>query len=172
MTAVYQTIHGDQRGNCLAAIWASMLDLDINVVPNFVEQDDYFGALCNFLLPFGYEYCSYVINPNRTDLSAEAKAGYEWLGQADELPEWGSINGYYDATVFSPGFWDAERFKNDPDYKPVCHAVVVDKDLNVVHDPNPAYKGMKYPMADEWGYNGVLGVCLFKKISNTNVVAR
>jgi hypothetical protein len=169
MTPVYQTIFDNKRGNCQAAVWASLLHLDLQHVPNFVEFDDDHDAVCKFLLDFGYQFECYIVNENRLDLSHEAKATYPFLKNG--LPSFGHIDGFYDAVVYSPRFFDEERFYNDPSYKTVCHAVVVDKDLNIVHDPNPNYSGIKkYPLADVIGYNGVIGVCLYsKKQSNSYV---
>jgi hypothetical protein len=169
MTPVYQTIFDNKRGNCQAAVWASLLHLDLQQVPNFVEFDDDHDALCKFLLDFDYEYQGYIINENRTDLTQQEKGKYQFLKHG--LPSAGHIGGFYGAVVYSPGYFDEERFYNDPSYKRVCHAVVVDKDLNIVHDPNPNYSGIKkYPLADVIGYNGVIGVCLYsKKQSNSYV---
>jgi hypothetical protein len=37
---VYQTIFCNKKGNCYAAILASLLDLDLEEVPNFAEADN------------------------------------------------------------------------------------------------------------------------------------
>jgi hypothetical protein len=71
-----------------------------------------------------------------------------------QLPACGSVDGYYPATVIS-SYTTKKRF--------VTHAVVIDKDFNVVHDPNPAYQ-KKYPYAEKLGYNGIIGVTLFEKV--------
>lgn len=161
MRKVNQTILSDKNGNCLAAAWASLLELDIADVPNFVEAEDYHGALCDFLQQHNLEYYGYIVNGNRTDLTDEQKASYEFMGET--LPEFGSIGGYYEATVYSPGYYKEGE-------TPVCHAVVIDKHFNIVHDPNPNYAGTKqYPMADKLGRNGVLGVCLFVKKLNSEL---
>ena len=166
MTPVYQTILNNTNGNCWAAVWASLLNLPLEQVPNFVEQEDDHKALCDFIRPLGYEYDSYIVNGWRTDLPEGVKSQYLYFGE--QLPEAISIDGYYDATVWSPGYFDRERFLNDPEYKPTCHAVIVDKHFNIVHDPNPNYKGVEYPMADIIGCNGVIGVSLYRKINIQN----
>lgn len=165
MVPVYQTIFNTTNGNCVAAIVASMLHLNIEDVPNFVETDDYWKAYDEFMLTKGYEYNGYLINPSRP-LPEEEKQKYEHF-RGEQLPSFGDINGCYDATVFSPGYFDAEKYKNDPDYKPVTHAILVDRQFNIVHDPNPKYKGIKYPLTDELGYNGILGVSLWGVINIT-----
>jgi hypothetical protein len=157
MTPVFQTIFTKTQGNCLTAVWASLLKLKIEEVPHFVAYDDYFGELCNFLEKYGYEYERYIVNPNRKDVSIE---NYDVL--RNPLPDYGSINGLFDATVYSPGLFDKERFLNDPEYTPVCHAVICDTNLKIVHDPHPEYQNIeKYPMADELGFNGIIGISLF-----------
>jgi hypothetical protein len=157
MQKVFQTVYGTEKGNCLTAVWASLLKLNIEEVPHFVVYDDYFGELCSFLLGHGLEYERYIVNPNRKDVSID---GYDVL--RNPLPDYGSINGFFDATVYSPGHFDKDRFVNDREYTPICHAVICDKNLNIVHDPNPKYQGVeKYPLAEELGFNGILGVSLF-----------
>jgi hypothetical protein len=167
MEKVYQTISNNINGNCLAAVWASLLNLGLKEVPNFVEHEDYFGELCAFLKAFGLEYDSYIINENRKDLPEEQRNQYCFFSQG--LTYCSSIEGLFEATVYSPGLWDEKRYREDPEYKPDCHAVIVDKNFNIIHDPNRNYedyqKALKpYPLADQLGYNGVIGVTLFRKI--------
>lgn len=162
MKPVYQTIFCNVKGNCYAAIIASLLEKTIEEVPNFIEQDDHHQAACDFLNPFGYNYLQYLVNGN---MRCEYKNKYEFFRK--ELPMIGAINGFYDAVVYSPNFFDMEKHTSDPNYKPVCHAVIVDKNFNIIHDPNPNYKKIdKYPLANEVGYNGVIGVVLWNKTDN------
>jgi len=163
MTPVYQTIMDNKRGNCQQAVWASLLDLDLEAVPNFILFKDDHDAVNKFISQYGFEYSCYVVNERRQDLSDDAKSSYPFFSQG--LPAFGDINGCYDAVVYSPGYFDEDRFYNDPEYKPVCHAVIVDRNFNIVHDPNPKYQGVKYPLADVIGYNGVIGICLYSKIA-------
>jgi hypothetical protein len=45
------------------------------------------------------------------------------------------------------------------------HAVLIDKDYNIVHDPNPAYQEiLNYPLANLLGYNGILDVYLINPV--------
>lgn len=166
MKPVYQTIFCNVKGNCYAAIIASLLEKTLEDVPNFIEQEDCHKAVCDFLQPLGYSYCQYLVNGNRRD---ESKYQFDFFQK--ELPLIGSINGYYDAVVYSPNFFDMEKYISNPNYEPVCHAVIVDKNFNIVHDPNPNYEKIdKYPLANEVGYNGVIGIVLWKKadIISTN----
>lgn len=150
MKPVYQTISNNINGNCLAAMVASLLEKSIEEVPNFVESDDWFAAMQAFMFRFGYVYDQYLINGNRTELSDEDKAKHEWFQQ--KLPEYGSIDGFYDAVVFSKNFPGA------------YHAVVYDRNFNIVHDPSRIENTSKYPQTDEIRYNGIIGVCLWRKV--------
>jgi len=49
MKPVQQTLFGLPSGNCLAACVASILELDIDEVENFVEKKNWFLALCLWL---------------------------------------------------------------------------------------------------------------------------
>lgn len=79
-----------------------------------------------------------------------------------QLPEIGGINGFYSAIVYSPGYFDLDKYQNGE--APTTHSVIIDKTFNIVHDPNPKYAGIKYPMSDVYGSNGVIGVELWRKI--------
>lgn len=158
MKEVYQTIFCNKKGNCVAAVMASLLNLELIEVPNFVEQEDDFLATCDFIKQHGYIYAGYIKNKKRAKDNR-----YDFF--PDQLPMDASINGYFDATVFSPRYFDPVKYKSDPEYVPVCHAVVCDRDFNIIHDPNPKYRHIdKYPLADEIGFNGIIGVTLWNKI--------
>jgi hypothetical protein len=86
MIPVYQTIFNNVNGNCWAAVWASLLHLPLEQVPNFVEQENDHDALCAFLKNFGYEYSNYLINPNRTDLPQATKEQYWTLHELKSYP--------------------------------------------------------------------------------------
>lgn len=150
MKPVYQTISNSINGNCLAATIASLLEKTIEDVPNFVDSAEWFTVMQEFMFKSGYIYDGYLINGNRTDLSADEKLKNEWF--QEQLPEYGSINGFYDAVVFS---------KNFPGQ---YHAIVCDRNFNIVHDPSPIEDHNGYPKAGEIGYNGIIGVCLWKKV--------
>ncbi len=150
MKPVFQTISNAVNGNCLAAIVASLLEQSIEEVPNFVEAKDWFVVMQEYMFKFGYEYDQYLMNHNRPELSADAKTKYD--GFPEQLPEYGSINGFFDAVVYS---------KNFPGEH---HAVICDKDFNIVHDPSTIENSDKYPRSDEVGYNGIVGVCLWRKL--------
>jgi len=47
MKPVYQTEFGQGKGNCLSAAIASLLEIDINEVPNFASYGDLFWVKCS-----------------------------------------------------------------------------------------------------------------------------
>lgn len=149
MIPVYQTIFDLKSGNCQSATIASLLHKDIKDVPIFVEHEDWFGKLCEYMESQGYVYHSYMVNGNRKDSDVKID-NYEWF--KEELPDYGHFDGFYDATVTSV---------NHPN---AGHAVICDKNFNIVHDPNPNNSHIKeYPEASKIGYNGIIGVALWIK---------
>lgn len=58
MIPITQSIpHGDpsgRPGNCLQAAVASLLDLDLDEVPHFIEYDDWEERLVDFCMAHGY----------------------------------------------------------------------------------------------------------------------
>ena len=126
MKKVYQTIVDKERGNCSQAAVASLLDMDIYKVPNFIEFVDIEGT--NPLLEmqrFFKQEKGYKIGV----FNRKTDEDFENLLKVAHYD--GGINGYFYATVKSQTY--ENRF----------HAVVVDKDLNVVHDPNPNGKALR-----------------------------
>ena len=59
MKSVHQTITRPPRGNCFAACVASILELSLDEVPNFIEQDDWYGAAQQWLEPFNLHLVSW-----------------------------------------------------------------------------------------------------------------
>jgi len=53
MKPVYQTEFGEQRGNCLQACVASVLELPLENVPHFCLEENWVMALASFLSRFG-----------------------------------------------------------------------------------------------------------------------
>jgi hypothetical protein len=125
MTKVYQRRVCPRDGDCAQAAIASLFELEIEEVPDFVRlhgaDNPQSVQVMNFIKEKGYEYPSYC-GPWLLD----GKPNTELLIKAAKFDE--GINGYFYATVQSQT------------YKNVYHAVVVDTDLNIVHDPNPNEK--------------------------------
>ncbi len=70
------------------------------------------------------------------------------------------VDGYFYASVYSP------KYYNPNDNPPVTHAVIIDKNLNIIHDVNPENSNViTYPEADKLKYNGILDVFMINPIS-------
>lgn len=125
MTPIYQTILDKGRGNCMQATTASLFDLSLDEVPNFIELGcEWFNIMGTMYLDRGYDLCCF--NPNR-----DIELVKEVL-KADK-----GVNGYWCASVNSIFFGEG-----------VTHSVIIDKDLNIVHDPNLNNKGYIYKIED------------------------
>ena len=120
MTPVFQTIVDKDHGNCMQAAIASLFDLKLEDVPNFIELEDWGLVLHHFFDDKGYDSCT--VNKQRHETT-------EFLKSVAKFD--GGVNGYLYATVPS------QTFENGR------HAVIVDTDLNIVHDPNPNQLAMK-----------------------------
>ena len=109
MTPVDQIAPHQDHGDCLRASVASLFDLRIEQVPNFMlfEGDQWWHVCYAFIWALGYEF----------DESQHPK---EAVPLADE-----AVNGYTLASVPSRNY--ENRF----------HSVVIDLEGNVAHDPDP-----------------------------------
>lgn len=128
MTPIDQTIVSNINGNCQQAVIASVLDLPLEEVPHFIEYEEKWGiVLMDFMAKQGYPYIGWN-NPER----------YPFRGNtfADIMKFDGGWNGYFPASVPSQTF------------EGCTHAVVVDMDLNIVHDPNPNKKALNCKPSD------------------------
>lgn len=111
MIFVDQTIVDAERGNCMQAVVASLLDLELEQVPNFVlfKKNLWFDIYYYFLYAMGWDCIGYK----------------KFKGNRNALRIEDGINGLFDASVKS------RTFKNK------THAVIIDIKGVVVHDPNP-----------------------------------
>ena len=111
MRNVYQTIIHQGDGDCLRAAAASILDLSIDQVPHFIkfsgDSHIWHDVFMYFFWALGYEYYG-CTNLTAVDMHKEP-----------------GIDGLFIASVPSKTFEGS------------THAVVIDQDANVVHDPNP-----------------------------------
>ena len=125
MTPVYQTIIDKGHGNCMQAAIASLFDEKLENVPNFIEMgDDWFYNLRKFYKEKGYPHGCF--SPIK-DIELTKKV----------LEYDGGINGYWYASVPSINLGEGST-----------HAVIIDKEMNVVHDPNPNNFGHIYKPED------------------------
>lgn len=115
MTRIEQKRYDGEYGDCLRAVVASLLDLRLEAVPNFMMSEElYHDVLVAFLWAHGWHHLG-------------TKRGAREL-RADD-----SIDGYFIAAVFS-GHANGNT-----------HAVVMDLNGIVIHDPFPGspYQGRK-----------------------------
>jgi len=134
----------------MRATVASIFDEEIENVPNFIECGvEWFTVFSEFFKDKGYEEITYLYNPVMFD-----KILPEF--SLDRLKEYEGVNGLFYATVNSP------TYNPNGDLSGITHAVVVDKNFNIVHDPNPTYKDVKrkYPLHDR--YNGIRQIEIFE----------
>ena len=74
MRPVYQQIISSNNGDCLRACVASILELEIEHVPNFMEVPaEWYDSLCDFL-------CGYSLYPIQVDAGAAHDVGLKPLG--------------------------------------------------------------------------------------------
>lgn len=120
MKKVLQTIVDKGNGNCLQAAAASLFEKDLEEVPHFIQYGiDWWDKLDTFFMEHGYDGIM-ILNPQGVP--------EQQLSMAMEHD--GGVNGYWIASVPSQTF-DVGT-----------HAVIIDKDLNIVHDPNPNQKAV------------------------------
>lgn len=136
MKKVYQTIVDKGHGNCMQATMASLFDLELKDVPNCVEcGEKWFEDFDKFLDDRGYDFWYF----NRRD-----EYSTEFLKELAHFD--GGINGYLYGVV------------NSQTYEDTTHAIVIDLDLNIIHDPNPNQRALKLTPDD------IIGFYLTKKI--------
>lgn len=123
MKKVFQAVVDSDRGDCMRAAVASLLEMELNDVPNFIEQNnkEFKQTVFGYLYSKGFD--ATAINRRRE------RDTTEFLQKVAKFD--GGYKGYFYASVPSQSFPDR------------THAVVVDTDLNVVHDPNPDQMAMK-----------------------------
>ena len=161
MIPIYQTFIDGKRGNCMQAVMASLFELSLEKVPNFIELgDEWHNSMCSFIYDQGYELLGTLYNPN--DFYAEVVSPKDIIPECrfEEMKtKYKGINGYYYAAVFSQKFYDPSKSWINQ----ITHAVVVDSNLNIVHDPNRENKSNGYLRSNEIGYNGVLYTYIIEK---------
>jgi len=156
MKKVFQTIVDKDYGNCMQAAIASLLELELDEVPNFIKyKDGWFLELWELLKKHGYTYNGSLYNyENNKRLHPEIDST-KIENRFHELKEMEGVHSYFYASVYSPKYYDS-IFQ-------VYHSVIIDKDCNIVHDPNPEYKNIiKYPLSDEIGYNGIVDIFMIE----------
>lgn len=83
MTPILQTIFDNNKGDCLRACVASLLDLNADKVPNFMEHDDWFSAFYGYLTSSGYAYTG-IQKPKKAIQLSPGVNGY-YIGSINSL---------------------------------------------------------------------------------------
>lgn len=117
MKKVFQTRTSKENGNCAQAVIATLFGMELEEVPDFVGS--------HHIKPMAPEIVKFHRNKG-------FKAGYIYksdhkMGKSllDIANNDDGVNGFFYAVVKSKTFEES------------LHAVVVDKQLNIIHDPNP-----------------------------------
>lgn len=151
----------------MQAVFASLFNDELENVPNFIETESWFDSMNDYAKSKGYEYKGmlhnkkYVtlINPIGSGIFKKDKWYSPGIVTKNNLKKNSGVDGFFYAGVCSPGFFSWAGLEG--------HAVIIDSDFNIVHDPNLNYKDIyKYPLANIIGYNGITDVYLFNKIKN------
>lgn len=166
MKKVFQTITDRGHGNCMQAAIASLFDLELDEVPNFIEYENWFEPIKLFLAERGYKFNGMIHSKNFSLLSTptyecfhEKKWHKPSVMTPKKLYKHEGVNGLFYASVLSPRFFNYESGFT------ATHAVIIDKDYNIVHDPNPAYQEiLNYPLAELLKYNGIINVDLINPV--------
>ena len=157
MIKTFQTIIDKKCGNCMQAAIASLFEIPLEEAPDFKKlKQQWFSELWKFIEERGYKYEGSFYNYlNNKRLFPSEKS----QDRFNELSGMSGVHGYFYATVYSPKYYD------NGDEQPITHAVIIDKNYNIVHHVNAEYNdNTRYPHADEIGYNGVLTVYLINPI--------
>jgi len=149
MKKVFQTIIDPKIGNCMQAAVASLFDEDLEQVPNFISYGDkWWWELKKYLRKKGYKDGKTLFNE---------KINSDVIGELSfsQLSKHEGINGLFFAAVCSP------KYNPSGDLSGVTHAVLIDKDFNIVHDPNPNNQDLKkYPLHE--CYNGIIYIEIYE----------
>ena len=110
MIKIDQTCVDSGKGNCQQAVVASILGLDLSQVPNFIlyADNEWWNVYYYFMFSVGWQY-----------------EGQSKPSKSRGLREEDSINGFFEAAVPSRTF------------KGKSHAVIINTEGMVIHDPNP-----------------------------------
>jgi hypothetical protein len=157
---VFQTVIDKGRGNCMQAAMATLFDKNLDEVPNFIEYESFFSPMYKLITDNDCEYHGTLFNKNFSkllhpidDCFKKVKFSKNYALSKERLYREKGVGGYFYASVLSPKY-----FKwNDM----VFHAVIIDRDFNIVHDPNPGNQNiLSYPLSGFLKYNGIIDVFL------------
>lgn len=152
MIKVFQQLVHKEKGDCMQCVVASLLDLPYDDVPRFIEHPNgWFEPFYALITKLGYKYKGMLHNAQGDNVYEDS--------HVKMLHKYNGVNGFFYAAVYSPKYFDPAI----PEKQNTTHAVIIDKDYNIVHDPNPGNADVKkYPLADQMGYNGIIHVTLIE----------
>jgi len=163
MIKVYQTIVDKDHGNCMQAAIASLFELPLEKVPHFLEAGQkWFEIFYKFVRDQGYDFDGTLYNYNQWRIinKREGVPTAKLRNRLHIIKKMEGVGGYFYASVYSPKYYDLK------DKPPVTHAVIIDKNFNIVHDVNPANDGLiSYPESKKLKYNGILDIYMINPIS-------
>lgn len=167
MKPVYQRINDPKRGDCFKCTICSLLELDYDSVPNFVELGEkWFEEAMNTFYEHGYELGAKMLwNPNVRYLENPTadcwnkKVLHPSMSLDAITPEDG-INGLFLASVYSPKYTNANEHPINH-----LHSVLCDINFRIVFDPQEDYGHIiSYPYAKLIDYNGIRTIETIRKI--------
>jgi hypothetical protein len=133
MKKVYQAIVDAGDGDCMRAVAASLLEFPLEDVPHFLriektnKNTNAHRELWKFFNEWGFGYCCWYVHHITKDGELYPAGSHTIELTKEILKIDGGIDGYFYASVLSQTFKDGK----------CTHAVVIDSDMNIVHDPNP-----------------------------------
>lgn len=165
MEKIFQKINSSEKGDCMRASICSLLNIkNDESIENFKEAGCYwFPHICDFFKSNGYLF-HLVIDNYKYNYIRNHKF-FEEKNISILNPKWNLIkdekfnvhNGFYLASVLSPKYFEYGNNKS--------HMIVIDKNFNIIHDPNPEYQNiLNYPLYKILDYNGIIDYWLFTKI--------
>ncbi|MEK6828925.1 MAG: hypothetical protein AABY15_02280 [Nanoarchaeota archaeon] len=121
MKKVFQSVVCQGTGDCARAAIASLFDKELHEVPKFFPDHTQAFEIVKYFESQGHKPCFF----NRREDGHLLQSG-KICPTIEEVAKYdGGVGGYFYASVPSQTFDGCS------------HAVIVDIDLNIVHDPNP-----------------------------------
>lgn len=167
MKLIHQRIIDERRGDCIQCCLCSLLDLNYEDIPDLFSSGvmGFWYSVERALEDNGYWIRTELYNPiiddlyKPTDYCFNPRPKFDDEYSLDRLSEYEGVNRLYIGIVLSPKY-----FKWYDDLWSATHAVIVNEDCSIVHDPNPNYMDLnEYPLARVLGYNGVTKVYVIEK---------
>ena len=167
MKKIYQRIDDPSHGDCYKCAIASILGLEYEDVPHFIEfGEDWLVEAQKFFKEHGYNYYGKeLFNPRVAFLENPKRNVWENIWPADNCtfnaltPDMG-IDVLFLATVYSPKYTNPNEHPREH-----LHSVLCDIDFNIVFDPQKEYeKVVNYPYSRLIDYNGIRSIDVIKKL--------